>query len=508
MANVYNEESLVPHFNGLTHENLDEYKYDVESYVYGTKADDQILIGPRLLRRIGGVPGALARRELLPKDLATKDGYKLILAFLEKKGYKKDSLDRKLLARRRYEALARRQGQSLQEFFSIENMAYADALRDGVTIDDEQRSYHMLIKSGLTDDQINHIYAYLCEKGDSTGLTPQGVQDAVMKFYDKPWDVTKHRDAASSAPKYSRPFVGLGGQGAGKGGGKGGGKDQYRAAPAWRDRGPPPRRNYFADGYGDEAEMDDETLFPGMSVHENLAAEGVEESEYDDEGDTEAFLTGEADWLHREAVDSELFDAFLEEECDQDDQMHQAFVNYKEARDLLNQVRRGRGFWPVVAIPTGEDRVEVGVVPQQGQGGGGKAEGKGRPFGRPFPPGNARPGQPQKTSVPPPPRPGPAAARVAATRTNPLKSRVVDRTQCRNCKQTGHWEKDCPHPPMNNGPQQPNQKRQRPGDNRGFRRPPTFQGLTVADPYGYATNYMGGAAPADEDDGSRSWKYG
>ena len=34
------------------------------------------------------------------------DGYKLILVFLEKKGYKKDALDRRLLANRRYEALA------------------------------------------------------------------------------------------------------------------------------------------------------------------------------------------------------------------------------------------------------------------------------------------------------------------------------------------------------------------------------------------------------------------
>ena len=43
-------------------------------------------------------------------DLAKPDGYKLILVFLEKKGYKKDALDRRLIANRRYEAIARRPG--------------------------------------------------------------------------------------------------------------------------------------------------------------------------------------------------------------------------------------------------------------------------------------------------------------------------------------------------------------------------------------------------------------
>ena len=64
-------------------------------------------IGPRLIRRLGGIPGALARRELHLPDLAKPDGYKLIFVFLEKKGYKKDALDIRRLANRRYEAIAR-----------------------------------------------------------------------------------------------------------------------------------------------------------------------------------------------------------------------------------------------------------------------------------------------------------------------------------------------------------------------------------------------------------------
>ena len=86
-------------------------------------------------------------------DLAKPDGYKLILVFLEKKGYKKDTLDRRLVANRRYEAISRRPGQTLQDFFATENMAYADAVKAGVGIDPDRRAYHMFIKSGLTDDR-------------------------------------------------------------------------------------------------------------------------------------------------------------------------------------------------------------------------------------------------------------------------------------------------------------------------------------------------------------------
>ena len=34
-----------------------------------------------------------------------------------------------------------------------------------------------------------------------------------------------------------------------------------------------------------------------------------------------------------------------------DKNLYGAYLVYKEARDTLNQVRRGRGFWPVIAIP-------------------------------------------------------------------------------------------------------------------------------------------------------------
>ena len=123
-------------------------------------------------------------------------GYKLILVFLEKKGYKKDALDRRLLANRPYEAIARRPGETLQDFFATENMAYADAAQAGVGIDPDRRAYHMFIKSGLTDDQINHIYGFVYDaeaEGPRAALNPRKIQEAVLRFYDKPWDVDRHR---------------------------------------------------------------------------------------------------------------------------------------------------------------------------------------------------------------------------------------------------------------------------------------------------------------------------
>ena len=175
MAKVDDDFRLYPCFNGLPSESLEDYTFEVEALVAGSKDDEKKLIGPRLVRRLGGIPGALARRELHMPDLAKPDGYKLILVFLEKKGYKKDALDRRLLANRRYEAIARRPGQTLQDFFATENMAYADAVKAGVGIDPDRRAYHMFITSGLTDDQINHIYGFVYEseaEGPGAALDP------------------------------------------------------------------------------------------------------------------------------------------------------------------------------------------------------------------------------------------------------------------------------------------------------------------------------------------------
>ena len=170
---------LYPCFNGLPSERLDDCTFEVEASVAGSKDDEKKLIGPRLVRRWS--PGALAWGELHMPDLAKPEGYKLILVFLEKKGYKKDALDKRLFANRRYEAIARRPGQTLQDFFATENMAYADAVEAGVGIDPDRRAYHMFIKSGLTDDQINHIHGFVYDPdavGPSASLDPRKIQEA------------------------------------------------------------------------------------------------------------------------------------------------------------------------------------------------------------------------------------------------------------------------------------------------------------------------------------------
>ena len=105
------EFQLYPFFNGLPSESLDDYTYEVEALVAGSKDDEKKLIGPRLVR-LGGVPGALTTRELHMPDLEKPEGYKLILVFPEKKGYTKDALNKRVLANRRYEAIARRPGRT------------------------------------------------------------------------------------------------------------------------------------------------------------------------------------------------------------------------------------------------------------------------------------------------------------------------------------------------------------------------------------------------------------
>ena len=76
----------------------------------------------------------------------------------------------------------------------------------------------------------------------------------------------------------------------------------------------------------------------------------------------ETFLAGESDWIHRDVLDSDTLDSYVEEECSADKNLYEAYLGYKEARDTLNQVRRGRGFWPVIAIPSPDGRAATLAV--------------------------------------------------------------------------------------------------------------------------------------------------
>ena len=79
------------------------------------------------------------------------------------------------------------------------------------------------------------------------------------------------------------------------------------------------------------------------------------------------FLAGDSDWVRRDEIDAETLDASVEEECGSDAQLHEAYVGHTEARDPLNQVRRGRGFWPVMASPSPDARTATLGVRADGQ---------------------------------------------------------------------------------------------------------------------------------------------
>ena len=349
MNNRDDDFSLYPFFNGLPGESLEDYEFEVDSLVAGTKKEDRLYIGPRLLRRLGGIPGALARRELKADTLSKDGGHKLIIAFLEQKGYKKESLDRKLLAQKNYDAIRRRQGQTLQDYFAVENMAYADAINQGLKIDDDRRAYHMLLGSSLTEDQINHVYSFIYDP-DATGLNPTKVQDAVLKFYDKPWDVSRHRDSRAAMGKYSRPFLGTAGVRSSPFGGKswkgkGSGKGSY-TTEVWPENFPTENDGYaYMDGYANEGDHGYGYGYDGDHGYSydgdhgddawNYATEDgwtyTTEGEWWYDGwDVDAFLAGESEWLHRDCLDLESFDAYLDEECQADPQLAEALVGYKD----------------------------------------------------------------------------------------------------------------------------------------------------------------------------------
>ena len=88
-------------------------------------------------------------------------------------------------------------------------MAYADAVKACVGIDPDRRAYHMFNKSGLSDVQINHIYGFVYdpEVGPGAPLDPRKIQEPVLRFYDEPWDMDRHRDSRASMDRYSRPLM-------------------------------------------------------------------------------------------------------------------------------------------------------------------------------------------------------------------------------------------------------------------------------------------------------------
>ena len=226
-----------------------------------------------------------------------------------------------------------------------------------------------------------------------------------------------------------------------------------------------------------------------MYATEEPAEENYHEEWY---GDIDTYWAGQDDWVLRDMLDEEVAEQLLEEESGYDEQMQQLFINYKDARDQLNQARRGRGFWPVVAIPSSDGgRASLAAIPPEpprtpgkgdqpftpkgGKGGGkkggqkgkGKSKGGGKPYvsAQKFPYGGGKKGGGKDN----------------------LKRRLQDTTNCRACGQMGHWEAECPNKTERNGDEPPLK----------FRRPPSVH---FADGRGVgAWNWMSFAgAPAQQ----------
>ena len=195
------------------------------------------------------------------------------------------------------------------------------------------------------------------------------------------------------------------------------------------------------DGY-DSCDWDE-----SFSTWQQYSAEELDD--WEEEVDLETFLAGESDWIHRDVLDSNTLDSSVEEECSADKNLYEAYLGYKEARDTLNQVRRGRGFWPVIAIPSPDGRSATLAVrandepfrvkgkDSKGKGGKGKSSGKSNVKGK----------------------------------EDPLKQRLVSRTQCRMCGEEGHWEENCPQADVD----MPQAKRR-----VTFARPPVGVGVSQA----------------------------
>ena len=154
---------------------------------------------------------------------------------------------------------------------------------------------------------------------------------------------------------------------------------------------------------------------------------------WEEEADLETFLAGESDWIHRDVLDSDVLDSYVEEECSADKRLYEAYLGYKEARDTLIQERRGRGFWPVIAIPAPDGRSATLAVRSNDEsfrgkgrdykGNTHKSKNKGNKNGK----SDQNKGGKGKSSGKSP----------IKGKGDPLKQRLVSRTQCRLCGEQG-----------------------------------------------------------------------
>ena len=165
--------------------------------------------------------------------------------------------------------------------------------------------------------------------------------------------------------------------------------------------------------------------------------------EYDDweeDADLETFLAGESDWIHRDVLDPDVLDSYVEEECTSDKNLYEAYLVYKEARDTLNQVRRGRGFWPVIAIPAPDGRSARLAVRNNDE----SVRGKGEKAKTPLTEARAKEARVEKSVQCKGGKGKSSGKSPVEGKGDLLKQRLVPRTQCRLCGEESHSEEDFP----------------------------------------------------------------
>ena len=278
----------IPTFSGLPHERLEDYECDLKAYVLGTRETDRCLIGPRLLRRLGGLPGELVRRSLQPEDVASADGHLPILEFLRENGYQEIRVDRKSQVQAVYDRIVRHPRETVQAYFARENIAVADLLKERADVSADTRVHNMLGRSGLSDDRVALIYA-TCERNEAGELTPMKVQSHVIKLYNKPW---RHGSDQGSRSNYP---VGI-----------------YAAAVADDQDGDAP---WWARGGDEWPQTEWNSEEPWASVwygedwsygHDDEEWPAEDDFAADPAGMAEAFFAGDSDWIHRDALDEQV----------------------------------------------------------------------------------------------------------------------------------------------------------------------------------------------------------
>ena len=219
------------------------------------------------------------------------------------------------------------------------------------------------------------------------------------------------------------------------------------------------------------------------TIGTTLLPPGKELDDWEEEIDLETYLAGESHWIHRvlldsdtldscDLLDSNTLDSYVEEECSADQNLYEAYLGYEEARDTFNQVMRGRGFWPEIAIPAPDGRSATLAVRSGDDALRGKGKDSKNTSNSTINKGKSKRDKGGKSSQRwqggQKSKSGKSTFKCMG---DPLIQRLVCRTQCRLCGEEGHWEEGYPQADVD----MPQAKRR-----VTFSRPPVGVGVSQA----------------------------